>query len=447
MTLSGIEDCTKVTVSDFGEVYIGYKPIDVMDLILSDSYDIPYFYLNENTNKTANITSADWYCVDKGGSLDLADATNCNNDAVLDSKDYYVVCTVSLENTAYRFSAQPTVAAEFDSGDYTVHSWDDKTVKISWKVPSYEVITKISDISISPDVTSSSYTLAPGDAPTGFTGTAKYTTKSGKTGEINCLAGVWVEEAEDLYWDDAVDTIEEGKKYIPMVAFELPRYYVPASIDYFNADGMTDIVTNTESYSCNIEESYYNECIMLTAEAITASAGSSVLDGTIEYLEDVTLTPVSGDTTGTKFEFDNIPRISAEDYQAGYRYIYIVLPSEAPEEIAQVFNWVQVGQIKVNDKDAALPRSFANDLMTAQITVEEKAAVFLAKVNINYITDEDYYYTSALKVFAIDPQASEPEEPIEDEGDIIVDNSGNVGGAGTDPEKICRYHRSRTGTY
>lgn len=61
---------------------------------------------------------------------------------------------------------------------------------------------------------------------------------------------------------------------------------------------------------------------MLTAEAITASAGSSVLDGTIEYLGDVTLTPVSGDTTGTKFEFGNIPRISAEDYQAGYRYIY-----------------------------------------------------------------------------------------------------------------------------
>lgn len=247
------EDCTKVTVSDFGEVYIGYKPIDVNDLILSDSYDIPYFYLNENTNKTANITSADWYCVDKGGSLDLADATNCNNNAVWDSKDYYLVCTVSLENTAYRFSAQPTVEAEYGSGVYMVHSWDDKTVKISWKVPSYEVITKISDISISPDVTSSSYTLAPGDPPAEFTGTAKYTTKSGKTGEINCLAGVWVEEAEELYWYDAVDTIEEGKKYIPMVAFELPRYYVPASIDYFDADGMTDIVTDTESYSCNIE--------------------------------------------------------------------------------------------------------------------------------------------------------------------------------------------------
>lgn len=175
---------------------------------------------------------------------------------------------------------------------------------------------------------------------------------------------------------------------------------------------------------------------MLTAEAITASAGSSVLDGAIEYLEDVTLTPVSGDTTGTKFEFGNIPSISEEDYQAGYRYIYIVLPSDAPEEAAQHLNTVQNGQIKVNAKEAALPRSFANDLMTAQITVEEKAAVFLAKVHINYITDEDYYYTSALKVFAIDPQASEPEEPIEDEGDIIVDNSGNVGGAGTDPDEL-----------
>lgn len=262
-------------INRFGDIFCGYNAATLTAEDMKN-YSTEFRMNSENSVKP-KLISADWYCVENGAAFDPSGLTNCNESIVDSTKDYYLYMTMDVSDIGYTFQSAPTFLDFYGNKmDVNIHSFDDTILKFSWKSTPYEVITNVYDIKVTPDVTSPSYVLEPGEVPSDLTVTAKAKTKSGKILELSDAMSIWY-NADDMEGDPA-EEIVDGKSYVPAFAFLLRTIdgvrYLPAC-EYLGLGDMEDMKSDTDGFTCDAEVSLDLPGVFFRASAITAGEAAA----------------------------------------------------------------------------------------------------------------------------------------------------------------------------
>lgn len=311
--------CTEISVSGEIQIYNGYALPDA-----AEALETPF---TVGTNDSAKPTTAEWYYITKGTEFDIKTATKyTSGDADTDTYDYYIVMTLNISNTFYRFKDDAPTFNTKDIAPAKAIEFNKDTVAFAWKAVPYEMITEITEVSITPNVTASGYTLSAGDFPTEFTGSVKGTTKSGKTVTMDSLSMcLWYEAGKVGAANRPAGTAEDGKTYVPGFVFMPPEKCYAASSEVMA--GMENAKVSASLSAAGYGVDPVEGLVLITGPEITVGAGSSsdpLHDTPIVYLKDVTVEPAPGDTTGTSFVFKNIPQLTAQEVAAGFSYVYLI---------------------------------------------------------------------------------------------------------------------------
>ncbi|MGN0693084.1 MAG: InlB B-repeat-containing protein, partial [Oscillospiraceae bacterium] len=140
----------------------------------------------------------------------------------------------------------------------------------------------------------------------------------------------------------------------------------------------------------------------------------------VTLLDDAKLNPAENDNTGTKFVFTGIPKLNKAEIDAGFRYIYVVLPIDWYSK-EQLENMVANTNNGLKDKDRydylLSPSEMENIPSDNTITVTTLSAVQLYKINdhsykYSVFFEQDCYNIFAEKDFAVGKAAAPAEYTI-----------------------------------
>ena len=401
--------CTEISVSGEVQIYNGYALPDA-----DETKETPF---TVGKNDSAKPTTAEWYYITKGTAFDIKTATKyTSGDADTDTYDYYIVMTLNVSSTYYRFKDAPTFKTK-DIAPATAIEFNKDTVAFAWKAVPYEMITEITEVSINPDVTASDYTLSAGDFPEEFTGTVKGTTKSGKTITMsNLFTCLWYEAGKVGGENRPASTAEDGKTYVPGFVFMPPEKCYAASSEVMA--GMENAKVSASLSAAGYGVDPVEGLVLITGPEITVGAGSSsdpLHDTPIVYLEDVTVEPADGDTTGTSFVFKNIPQLTTQETAAGFAYVYSIQSTKdilPPENMAEDYN-APIRSGGKTPSESSIYADVCNDIPDdLKITVTEESMIIFVKVNKtdpNYrqtIDEDSAYFVLAAKAIPVTPTVS-----------------------------------------